>query len=333
MPRLRRTPSRMIRWGLIGCGDVAEQKSGPGFQQAADSALVAVMRRDAGRAKDFAARHWVPRWYSDARELVEDPEVDAISIATPPSSHRELALLACAAGKPALVEKPMALNHTECVRMVEAFRAAGVPLFVAYYRRVQPRFIQMKQLVESGAIGVPRVALVQLTAPPPRIDSDPLPWRLQPEISGGGLFADLGCHTLDLLDFILGPIAEVSGFASNQGRLYGAEDAVAMSFRFQNGAHGQGAWQFNTAERRDRLEILGSEGSVSVSTFGADPLILREASGKETRFDLPMSTPVQQPLIQSVVDELLGRGQCPSTGESGARTAWVMDQVLKDSSP
>lgn len=321
----------MIRWGLIGCGDVAEQKSGPGFRQATDSALVAVMRRDAARARDFAARHGVSRWYSDARELVEDPEVNAVSIATPPASHLELALLACAAGKPALVEKPMAMDHGECVRMVDAFRAAGVPLFVAYYRRAQARFIKMKQLVESGAIGVPRAALVQLTAPPPPVDPGNLPWRVRPEISGGGLFADLGCHTLDLLDFLLGPITEVHGLASNQGRLYGAEDAVAMSCGFKCGAHGQGAWQFNTAERRDRLEILGSEGTASVSTFGSDPLVLRDSGGKETRFDVPMSTPVQQPLIQSIVDELLGRGQCPSTGISAARTAWVMDQVLKGS--
>src|SRR5712692_5029610 len=179
----------MIRWGLIGCGDVAEQKSGPGFQRAADSALVAVMRRDAARAKDFAARHRVPRWYSDALELVEDPEVNAISIATPPSSHLELALLACAAGKPALVEKPMALNHAECMRMVDAFQSAGVPLYVAYYRRAQPRFRELQRLVESGAIGVPRAALVQLTAPSPRVNPEELPWRLRPEISGGGLFA------------------------------------------------------------------------------------------------------------------------------------------------
>ena len=310
---------------------VAEHKSGPGFQQAADSALVAVMRRDAVRAADFAARHGVPRWYSDPRELVNDPEVDAVSVATPPSSHLELALLACAAGKPTLVEKPMALNHAECVRMVEAFRAAGVPLFVAYSRRAQPRFREMKRLVESGAIGAPRIALVQLTAPPPRFDPKDLPWRLRPEVSGGGLFADLGCHTLDLLDFILGPITQVHGCAANQGQLYPAEDAVAMSFRFAAGAHGQGAWQFNTAERRDRIEILGSEGSITTSTFGADPLILRNSEGAETRLDFSTPSPVQLPLIQTVVDELLGRGQCPSTGVSGARTAWVMDQVLLDS--
>src|SRR5215211_7434119 len=162
----------MIRWGLIGCGDVAERKSGPGFQRARDSALVAVMRRDSKKAADFAARHGVPRWYGDARELLADPEVDAVSIATPPSSHLELALLACAAGKPALVEKPMALNHAECVRMVEAFRTAGVPLFVAYYRRAQPKFRKMKELVESGAVGTPRAALVQYTAPAPKVDPD-----------------------------------------------------------------------------------------------------------------------------------------------------------------
>lgn len=317
----------MIRWGIIGCGDVAEHKSGPGFKKAEGSALVAVMRRDAARAAEFAARHGVPRWYDDARELVSDPEVDAVSVATPPSSHLDLALLSCAAGKPTLVEKPMALGHAECIRMVEAFRAAGVPLFVAYYRRAQPKFRRMKELLESGAIGEPRVVMVQLTAPPPKIDPANLPWRLRPEISGGGLFHDLGCHTLDLLDFLLGPITDVRGFAGNQGRAYDAADAVAMSFRFSGRTHGQGTWQFNTAERRDRIEILGSAGSLSVSTFGADPLLLRNANGAETRFEIPTPTPVQQPLIQSIVDELLGRGTCPSTGESGARTAWVMDQV------
>src|SRR5436190_19903847 len=154
-------PGTMIRWGLIGCGDVAEQKSGPGFQKADDSALVAVMRRDAAKAADYAARHGVPRWYSDARELLADPEVDAVSIATPPSSHMELSLLACAAGKPTLVEKPMALDHAECRQMMEAFRAAEVPLFVAYYRRAQPKFQRMKELIDDGAIGALRAALVQ----------------------------------------------------------------------------------------------------------------------------------------------------------------------------
>ncbi len=287
------------------------------------------MRRDAAKAADFAARHAVPRWYSNARALVEDPEVDAVSIATPPSSHLELALLVCAAGKPALVEKPMALNHAECLRMVEAFRGAGVPLFVAYYRRAQPKFRRMRELIAGGAIGAPRAVLAQFMALAPLVAPDNMPWRLRPEIAGGGLFADLGCHTLDLLDFLLGPINAVCGFAANQGNLSPAEDAVTMSFRFQSEAVGQGVWQFNTAERRDRIDILGDAGSLSVSTFGADPLVLRVGDGRETRFDIPTPAPVQLPLIQTVVDALHGRGECPSTGESGARTAWVMDQVLE----
>jgi predicted dehydrogenase len=214
--------------------------------------------------------------------------------------------------------------------MVESFRASGVPLFVAFYRRAQPKFRKLKELVEQGAIGTPHAALVQFTAPPPQVDPENLPWRLRPEIAGGGLFADLGCHTLDLLDFTLGPIAEVHGFAGNQGRFSTAEDAVAMSIRFQCGAHGQGVWQFNTAERRDRIEILGSEGSLSVSTFGSDPLLLGTAEGAEIRFEIATPNPVPQPLIQTIVDTLLGRGECPSTGESGARTGWVMDRVLRD---
>src|SRR5688500_4072884 len=104
-----------IRWGIIGCGDVTEVKSGPGFQKARGSALVAVMRRDRAKAEDFARRHGVPRAYTDAEALIADPDVDAVYIATPPSSHRALALQVAAARKPCLVEKPMAMTHDECV--------------------------------------------------------------------------------------------------------------------------------------------------------------------------------------------------------------------------
>src|SRR5262245_17775985 len=123
-----------VRWGIIGCGDVTEVKSGPAFQEAEGSALTAVMRRDGDKARDYARRHGVPNWYSSADVLIDDPDVDAVYIATPPSTHCQLALRVAAAGKPCLVEKPMAMNHAECVRMVEAFASRGVPLWVAYYQ-------------------------------------------------------------------------------------------------------------------------------------------------------------------------------------------------------
>src|SRR5688572_390850 len=142
-----------IRWGIIGCGDVCEVKSGPAFRKVEGSSLVAVMRRDAAKARDYAKRHGVARWYTSADEMIADGEVDAVYIATPPGSHEELAKKVAAAGKPCYVEKPMARTHGECVRIIDAFRAARVPLFVAYYRRRLPRFVKAKELIDTGALG------------------------------------------------------------------------------------------------------------------------------------------------------------------------------------
>ena len=317
----------MIRWGIIGCGDVTEVKSGPGFQQAHDSALVAVMRRDAVKAADYARRHGVPRWYDDADRLIHDPEVDAVSIATPPSSHMELALRVAAAGKPALVEKPMALNHEQCAVMIAAFTKARVPLFVAYYRRALPRFLKIKQLLDDGAIGrVLSVAAVHSFGPP-GLDPQHLPWRFRKEVSGGGLFVDLGCHTLDLLDFLFGPIARVAGFADRQGSGYNVEDAVVLATTHETGVQVTGRWHFNTDRHLEGVEIDGTHGCIRFSVFGQDPVIMTRGMQTES-FDLPNPRTIQQPFIQTVVDHLEGRGMCASTGESAARTSRVMDQVL-----
>src|SRR5689334_14009287 len=178
-----------IRWGIIGCGDVTEVKSGPAFQKADGSALVAVMRRDGAKARDYARRHGVGRAYDRADDLIADREVDAVYIATPPSSHRELALRVAAAGKPCLVEKPMALNHAECERMIEAFRARDLPLWVAYYRRALPRFLLVREQLREGAIGRLTSVHVQVTAPP-LSGADATNWRIDPTISGAGLFFD-----------------------------------------------------------------------------------------------------------------------------------------------
>src|SRR3954469_21503427 len=205
---------RTIRWGIIGCGDVTEVKSGPGFQKANGSALVAVMRRDLAKAQDYARRHGVPRAYDRADALIADPEVDAVYIATPPSSHLELALRVAGAGKPCLVEKPMTLDRAESVRMVEAFAAAGRPLGAAYYRRALPRFLLVRDCLRDGAIGQVTSVHVQVTAPLLAGDAASM-WRVDPAVSGGGLFFDLASHTFDLLDFLLGPVRRVRGIAVN----------------------------------------------------------------------------------------------------------------------
>jgi len=318
-----------VRWGIIGAGAVTERKSGPGLQRAERSSLAAVMRRDGEKAADFARRHDVPRWYDDADQLVADPEVDAVYVATPPGSHREHVLRAAAAGKPVYVEKPMARTAEECEEMIAACSRAGVPLFVAYYRRAMPRFVRVKELLDGGAVGEVRAVAVRLEKGAGTWEPGHLPWRFQPEIAGGGLFVDLGSHTLDLLDHLLGPIETVAGAATNLAGRYPAEDHVAAAFTFASGVVGTGLWAFDAAQRRDEVEIVGTAGSLRFSSFGEEPLLLRTAGGEE-RIDAPYPEVVQQPLIQTVVDELTGHGACPSTGESALRTARVVDALLAD---
>jgi 1,5-anhydro-D-fructose reductase (1,5-anhydro-D-mannitol-forming) len=322
---------QQIRWGIVGCGGVCEQKSGPALRKASGSSLVAVMRRDRDRARDFAQRHGVARWYDDAGELIHAPDVDAVYIATPPGSHRDYALACAAAGKPAYVEKPMALDAEQCREMNDAFRAAGVPLFVAYYRRALPRFRRVKEIVESGQIGSVRFAQVTMHRPPSdaELRKGPVPWRLNPAVSGGGHFVDLACHTLDLLAWILGPVQDVRAIACNQAGLYPAEDTVAASFRWTCGAAGTGLWCFGAAERSDEVVLMGDTGSVRFSTF-ADTALRVARGGEVTEERIAHPEHIQQPLIQSIVDELLGRGRCPSSGETAMQTTVVIDRILQD---
>lgn len=321
---------RVVRWGIVGCGDVTEKKSGPAFQKARGSELVAVMRRSPGLARDYARRHGVARWYEDADALVSDPGVDAVYVATPPGSHAELAERCARARKPCYVEKPMARTVTECRAMIEAFRSAETPLFVAYYRRALPRFLAIKHAIQSGEIGAVRFVSIVLHRPVASAERSPqaLPWRVQPDVAGGGHFVDLACHTLDFLDFALGPIAQVAGWAANQGNLYPAEDAVAMSLRFASGALGSGSFCFTAERAADEVVVTGSEGEVRFATFADEPVRVR-AMGRTREEAIPHPPHIQQPFVQAIVDHLLGEGpEPPSTGESALRTTWVMEQAL-----
>jgi predicted dehydrogenase len=322
-----------VRWGIIGVGDVCEVKSAPAMKLIAGSKLVAVMRRDADKARDYAQRHGVAKWYSDADQLIHDHEVNAIYIATPPGSHELYTAKAAKAGKPVYVEKPMARTHAECLAMVEACKQANVPLFVAYYRRSLPNILKIQSLLRDKVIGDVRYVSIilnktlQLDILNGIVGSDN--WRVNPEIAGGGYFFDLASHQLDILDFLFGPIKQAQGFCTNQANAYAAEDIVVGSFQFENGMLGHGNWCFTTSQvsNCEVSTIVGSKGQISYSCFG-DHSVTLEVEGKEKevfRFNIPKH--IQQPLIQAIVDELLGKGSCPSTGVSGGRTSWVMDRL------
>lgn len=328
-----------VRWGVLGVGDVCEVKSAPAMKLIDDSELVAVMRRNGAKAKDYAHRHQVSKWYDRAEDLINDPDVNAIYIATPPDAHEQLTIKAAKAGKPVYVEKPMARSYAECNRMIAACQEANVPLYVAYYRRSLPHFLKLRELIHTGAIGEIRLIKIELykTDDSKNTTSDkgsiPVNWRVDPEISGGGYFFDLAAHQLDYLDFVFGPIVSAVGYAGNQGQLYTAADIITSTFTFENGIQGIGSWCF-TADKvseKDKLTIIGTEGELSLSFFGDAEIILKKSDieeKKKFKFDLPKH--IQQPLIKTVVDDLLGRKTSPSTGLSAARTNWVMEEMTKN---
>ena len=313
-----------IRWGIIGCGDVCEVKSGPGFYKANNSELTIVMRRDAEKAADFAQRHGVSHATNNADEVINHPEVDAVYIATPPSSHCEYALQVAKVGKPCYVEKPMAMNHRECVQMVDAFKSQNTPLYVAYYRRGLPRFLKVRELLNDGAIGTVTSAHIVHYG---KLSTNPTNWRFDPTIAGAGQFLDLASHGLDILDFLISPITRASGYALNTGGTYKAEDVTTATFEFESGVLGTGCWNFNADHSANTITFTGSNGTLQTPVFSDTDIILKR-DGQQESISAPNPAHVHQPLIQSIVDELLGNGQCESTGESGARTSWVMDQCL-----
>lgn len=320
---------RTIRWGMIGCGAVTEVKSGPGLYKSAHSTLLAVTSAVPEMTRSYAERHGVPRVYDATEALLADPDIDAVYIATPPAWHKPLALQTADAGKHVYVEKPMAMRFAECQEIIDYCEARGVGLYVAYYRRGMERFRRVKQWLDEGRIGQVLCVNACQFQPPATEDLSPdtVPWRLRPEVAGGGKFLDMAVHALDIFDFWFGPTVEVHGAAENRAGLYQVEDAVTAAWRHESGVLGTGAWSYVCAEDRDQVEIIGTKGRIVLEFFSEAPLRLITAAG-EIEEAIPNPPHVQQPFIQSIVDELNGVGRCPGDPQSAARASWVADEIL-----
>lgn len=323
---------KILKWGFIGCGEVTEKKSGPAFNEVEGSCIEAVMSRSAQRARSYAERHNVPKWYTDAQELIDDPEVNAIYIATPPSSHATFAIMAMRAGKPVYVEKPLASSYDDCARVNRVSEQTGVPCFVAYYRRYLPYFLKVKDIIDSGLIGKAINVQIRFAVPPRELDyahAGSQPWRVQPDISGGGYLYDLAPHQLDMLQYLFGVITEANGICANRGGLYDVEDTVSACFRFETGLPGSGSWCFvaHDSAREDRIEVIGDRGSVSFSVFDYEPICLQTSDGTQN-IEIPNPPHVQFPLIKNVVEHLQGTSICTCTAVSATPVNWVMDRIL-----
>ena len=323
---------KQIGWGFIGCGEVTEKKSGPAFNEVPGSKVVAVMSRNEAKAKSYAKRHDIKRWYTDPQQLIDDPEVTAVYIATPQSSHATFAIMAMKAGKPVYIEKPLAASYEDCARINRISEITGVPCFVAYYRRYLPYFKKVKQIIDSGEIGTVTNVQIRFAVPPRDLDysdSHNLPWRLQPDIAGAGYFYDLAPHQLDLLQEIFGIITRAHGYCSNRAHLYKAEDTISACFYFENGLPGSGSWCFvgHKSAKEDCIEVIGEKGMLSFSVYNYDPIQLVTSNGKTS---IVVSNPpyVQLPIIKAVIEHLQGTGICTCTSVSATPVNWVMDRIL-----
>lgn len=323
---------KKISWGFIGCGEVTEKKSGPAFNEVPGSHVEAVMSRSEDKARRYVERHHIRKWYTDASRLIEDPDINAIYIATPPSSHATFAIMAMRAGKPCYIEKPLAASYADCIRINRISEETGIPCFVAYYRRYLPYFQKVKEIINNGTVGDVVNVQIRFSVPPRDLDysrGDTLPWRLQPDISGGGYFYDLAPHQLDLLQDIFGVITRAHGYPANRAHLYQAEDTISACFYFESGIPGSGSWCFvgHESAKEDRIEVIGTRGTVSFSVFNYDPIRLVTSEG-DMNIEVPNPPYVQLPIIKSVIEDMQGIGTCECTSISATPTNWVLDRIL-----
>ena len=313
-----------VVWGILGCGDVTEVKSGPAFARIPKSRVGAVMRRNGAKAADYARRHGVPRWYDSIDALLGDPEVNAVYIATPTNTHLPLTLEVLASGRPALVEKPMAMDGAEATRMMEAAERAGLPLFVAYYRRALPRFEALRDVVQGGRLGDVRAVTMRHLRPghyAPRQR-----WKLDPAINGGGLFVDVQVHTFDWLDHCFGPPADVLGLVRRVGD-GPSEDLVAYTLGWSEGMVANGLYCFGAGPEDEWVAIHGSEGTATMSFFKDEAISVTFNDGRVERIERPDPPHVHEPLVARIVEQLRGGRPAPSRAVDAARTTQLIDRL------
>jgi 1,5-anhydro-D-fructose reductase (1,5-anhydro-D-mannitol-forming) len=321
----------IVNWGIIGCGDVCEVKSGPAFSKVPGSSLKSVMRRDKAKVEDYARRHKVPNFYTEAALLMEDPDVNAIYIATPPGSHERYAIEAMKAGKPVYIEKPVAVNTKACQNMIAASRQYGIPASVAHYRRELSLFRRVKSLIDQQAIGSVKLVILNLfQSPKPNTDAIEN-WRVDPALSGGGLFYDLAPHQLDIMYWIFGVPTSTTGHSINQGKNYPAPDVTALTTVFPGGIVLQGLWSFNAPAhaRQDTCKIIGEKGTLEFSFFTSFVKstleIHRNGATELEEFTFPEH--IQQPMIEEVVKYFQGKAENPCSLDDALVTMNMMEQT------
>lgn len=319
-----------VKWGLIGCGDIARKRVATGLSSANHSALVAVSRARSDLAAEFAREFGVGKHYSDWRQMVEDSEVNAVYIATPVYLHIEQALAAAKAGKHILCEKPMALDVTECDVMIAACREHGVRLGVAYYRHFYPAVQRIKEIIQSGEIGTPIVAQVNAFErfnPSPGADRS---WLVDRKKAGGGPMMDFGCHRIEILINVFGKLQSARALTTNALFPRDVEDTAVALLGFENGMQAVVSISHAAREPLDTLDIFGSEGTIRIPVLNQGVLHIKSSQGERAE-ELPPAANLHLPMIQDFVDAVLDQRDPRVDGHTGRAVAEVISEIYRRS--
>jgi predicted dehydrogenase len=321
-----------VRWGLIGAGDIVRKRVAEALRGCTGCELAAVSRARADLVEPFAREVGARRWYPHWRELTADPGVDAVYVATPVHLHAEQTVAAAEAGKHVLCEKPMAMDLAECDRMITACRASGVALGVAYYRRFYPMVARVKQMIDSGAIGTPVFVQMMAFEPFNPQPGDPRSWLIDRSQAGGGPMADFGCHRIEVLSHLLGPVRRVTSVVSTIALKRDVEDTAAALLQFERGATAMLAVTHAAADRQDTLDLFGTRGSIRIPSLNGGQMIVK-VDDVERAESHPPAPNLHLPLVEDFVESVRS-GRAPAVdGHVGRAVAAIQDAIYADPPP
>ena len=315
-----------LRFGLIGCGDIARKRVAPALRDSNYCELVAVSRAQASLAESFAQQFAAKRWYADWRELLADEEVDAVYVATPVHLHADQTMAAAESGKHVLCEKPMALNAADCDRMIDACKSNNVTLGIAYYRHFYPVVRRVKEIIESGEIGAPVVAQINAFEWFDPDESNPRRWLLDKKQAGGGPMFDFGCHRIEVLLDLFGPITNLQATTCNSFFKREVEDVASALFKFAKGTNATLTVAHSAREPQDTLDVYGSKGSLHVTVLNEGQLRIVSERGERKESHVP-ATNIHQPMIEDFAISILENRQPVVDGTIGRSVAAIEDEL------
>lgn len=317
-----------IRWGIVGCGDIVRKRVADAIQRQPDSQLLAACRRDQEKLNAFCQSRQIPRVYSDAYDLINDPDIDAVYLATPVSLHCEHAIAAARQGKHVLVEKPMAMSNIQCEAMVEAARKRNIKLGVAYYRRCYPSIARITALLETGQLGRPFAASAVVSNGFGRSPASSQGWRGDPNIAGGGALMDIGSHRIDLFVKLFGDVESVRSCCDRLDATYGTENSSSVICKFTNGVQATLQCFFGPQPSLDQFRVVGFNGHIDIENLNADQMTITTAAGRCVESHAPDAN-LHAPLIQDFVEAMRDDRRPICDGSEGMITNQIIAQAYE----